>query len=378
MKKVYFIVSLLFIYLNIKAQNVGIGTSAPTAKLEVTSNTNNQIVIHGSNTGQGGYGVYGVTNNGGIGVLGESYLGNASLNSIGGWFITDGPANYALKAETLGTGTAAYFSSPSGNAVIVDQGNVGIAELVPTEKLHINNGNIKIGKTAWSSATDDKFLKFGDGNFVTIGEVGGDDKMEIKAKEITIKTSPSTPFFPAGNILIPNGKVGIGNNSPNASLAVNRGTGVDGTAAFFGTTHVSHFNYATNEDTYIRGGKDNSKVYLADNPGGAVGIGTSTTAGYKLAVNGNIRSKEVVVETGWADFVFAKDYKLPLLTEVEKYIIENKHLPEMPSAKEIQENGLKVGEVQTKMMQKIEELTLYVIELEKKIEEIKLANHTKK
>jgi hypothetical protein len=174
------------------------------------------------------------------------------------------------------------------------------------------------------------------------------------------------------------GNVGIGTTSPLGTFSVSRGTAFDGTATFAGTTHTSHFNYSASEDTYIRGGKDNAKVYIADNPGGAVGIGTYTTAGYKLAVGGNIRSKEVVVETGWADFVFAKEYKLPSLVDVEKYIKANNHLPEIPSAEEIQTNGLKVGEVQTKMMQKIEELTLYIIEMKKEIEALKIIVDQKK
>jgi hypothetical protein len=106
-------------------------------------------------------------------------------------------------------------------------------------------------------------------------------------------------------------------------------------------------------------------------PGTAqLGINCLPQAGYHLAVNGNIRSKEVVVETGWADYVFDKKYKLPALSEVEKFIGQNKHLPGIPSAQEIKTNGLKVGDMQTKMMQKIEELTLYIIEQGKKIEKL--------
>jgi len=103
---------------------------------------------------------------------------------------------------------------------------------------------------------------------------------------------------------------------------------------------------------------------------GNVGIGTLNPTS-KLSVNGDIRTKEVVVETGWADYVFDKKYKLIPLSDVEKFIQQNRHLPGIPSAGEIQKNGLSVGEMQTKMMQKIEELTLYIIELEKQVTELK-------
>jgi hypothetical protein len=102
-----------------------------------------------------------------------------------------------------------------------------------------------------------------------------------------------------------------------------------------------------------------------------VGIGTENFGTYKLAVNGSIRSKEVVVETGWADYVFDKKYKLPSLKEVEQFILKNKHLPNIPSAAEVEKQGLHVGEVQKKMMEKIEELTLYAISQQKEIDALK-------
>ena len=101
---------------------------------------------------------------------------------------------------------------------------------------------------------------------------------------------------------------------------------------------------------------------------GKVGIGTSNPT-YPLSVNGQIQAKEVRVETGWSDYVFDKTFKLPSLSQVEKYIQDNKHLPGIPSAAEISRDGLALADVNTKMMAKIEELTLYVIQLEKKVKQ---------
>ncbi len=103
---------------------------------------------------------------------------------------------------------------------------------------------------------------------------------------------------------------------------------------------------------------------------GNVGIGVAQPSS-TLDVNGTIRAKEVKIEaTGWADFVFAEDYKLPTLSEVENHIIENKHLPDIPSEIEVKENGISIGEMQAKLLQKIEELTLYIIEQDKKNSEL--------
>lgn len=96
-----------------------------------------------------------------------------------------------------------------------------------------------------------------------------------------------------------------------------------------------------------------------------VGIGT-TTPTEKLSVNGNIRAKKLIVtQQNWSDYVFYKGYKLLPLKEVEKYIQQYQHLPDMPSAKEVQVNGISVGDTQALLLKKIEELTLYVISIQK-------------
>ncbi|WP_335967211.1 hypothetical protein [Galbibacter sp. PAP.153] len=96
-----------------------------------------------------------------------------------------------------------------------------------------------------------------------------------------------------------------------------------------------------------------------------VSIGTTNANGWKLAVNGKIRAKEVKVETSWSDFVFENNYDLPTLEEVEKHIQEKGHLKDIPSAKEVEKNGIHLGEMNAKLLQKIEELVLYTIEANK-------------
>jgi len=101
---------------------------------------------------------------------------------------------------------------------------------------------------------------------------------------------------------------------------------------------------------------------------GNVGIGTLTPQS-ALAVNGTITAKEVVVTlTGWADHVFNDDYKLMSLNELEKSIKTDKHLPGIPSADEVKKNGVSIGDMQAKLLQKVEELTLHVIEQNRKLE----------
>ncbi|RFM36836.1 hypothetical protein [Chitinophaga silvisoli] len=105
---------------------------------------------------------------------------------------------------------------------------------------------------------------------------------------------------------------------------------------------------------------------------GSVGIGTVNTKGYKLAVNGSMIATKMTVKNfgSWPDFVFEKDYELASLTEVERFVKENKHLPGMPTAAEVAEKGVDVGAINQKLLQKVEELTLYIIEQQKMIREL--------
>ena len=103
---------------------------------------------------------------------------------------------------------------------------------------------------------------------------------------------------------------------------------------------------------------------------GNVGIGVANPQN-KLDVNGTIHARQIKVDlTGWSDFVFSKNYQLPTLKDVKSHIDEKKHLPGIPSEAEVKENGIDVGEMQAKLLQKIEELTLYVIQQQETIDEL--------
>jgi hypothetical protein len=104
---------------------------------------------------------------------------------------------------------------------------------------------------------------------------------------------------------------------------------------------------------------------------GRLGIGTSNPQ-YKLSVNGTIGTKEVIVtNAGWSDYVFQPGYRLRPLSEVHAYIQGHHHLPGIPSEREVREKGVSVGEMQAKLLAKIEELTLHLIEQEKANQELR-------
>ena len=107
---------------------------------------------------------------------------------------------------------------------------------------------------------------------------------------------------------------------------------------------------------------------------GGVGIGTRKTQGFALSVYGKIRASDIIKvypHNQWADFVFDNDYKLRPLSEVELFIKNNGHLPEIPSAAQVEKEGVDLGAMDAKLLQKIEELTLYIIKQDKEIQELK-------
>ncbi|MEC7265770.1 MAG: hypothetical protein VXW38_18670 [Bacteroidota bacterium] len=147
-------------------------------------------------------------------------------------------------------------------------------------------------------------------------------------------------------------------------------------------TKYAYYGFADTDDGFVGGIQYNHPTdamhfrvnnHASDmmiNATGNVGIGT-TSPDAKLAVNGNIHAKEVKVDlTGWPDYVFKTGYDLPTLEAVETHIKEKGHLINIPSANEVEENGIELGEMNKLLLEKIEELTLYIIQLENKMKKM--------
>ncbi|KDN54712.1 hypothetical protein FEM21_22260 [Flavobacterium seoulense] len=217
-----------------------------------------------------------------------------------------------------------------------------------------------------------------------------------------VESSGNLKLTGNANSYILNGNLGVGTNTPNNKLDVNGKAHIYNFPLIVGNDFPSdqpyrfamfYDNTMSGNSKYINFGKNNTIYncgelafnHVSDNSSenfisfgvygkGAmyikaddrIGIGNSSPKN-ALDVNGTIHSKEVKVDmTGWSDFVFKKEYNLPTLEEVEKHIKENGHLENIPSEKEVLENGINLGEMNAKLLQKIEELTLYMIEQERK------------
>jgi hypothetical protein len=173
--------------------------------------------------------------------------------------------------------------------------------------------------------------------------------------------------------ILNNGNTGIGTISPTAKQEIYVTSGAGNVLRL--NTNFSGGN-SVDLNPYISGVNNGGfeliiagKQRFVIAPDGNVGIGTTTTGTHKLAVDGTIGAREIKVETtSWSDFVFEENYQLKDLEEVESFIEENKHLPDIPCEKEVLENGIQLGEMDAKLLQKIEELTLYMIEQNKKTE----------
>ncbi len=208
--------------------------------------------------------------------------------------------------------------------------NIGITNYQPLTKLHLGSrftlhDTLEHNYIACNVYSIDKYIQNEPASKINLADNGS----------ISLKTAPNgtentTITWNEGIFINNAGNVGMGNTNPQAKLHVN------------GSVIIS----------------ENSVV---------------TPAGYNLYVENGILTEKVKVElsSNWSDFVFEKDYALMSLPQLEKYINTYKHLPDIPTAKQVKEEGINLGEMDAKLLQKVEELTLYIIEQQKQIEELK-------
>lgn len=253
--------------------------------------------------------------------------------------------------------------------VLYASGKIGIGVLEPQTPLDVKgiikssdgNGNVLFT----SSDSNGSYMRaFGSQN-INFRNTGGSSMVNFNL------TDGSASFN--GNLTV---KKGLFSSSQSGHLGIR----IERSSNLF--HQITHDSSKTvifngNNDIEYRFGGLSKLVFKNDggaNFGGNVGIGTTNPGTWKLAVNGPIRAKEIKVETGWSDFVFYDNYKLPTLEEVERHIEEKGHLKDIPSAKEVAEDGIFLGEMDSRLLQKIEELTLYTIQQSKEIKELKEQN----
>jgi hypothetical protein len=308
--------------------NVGIGTTSPASKLTVNG------AVQSSNSG-----------------------------------FKVGPTNTAIESDGfslyLKAGGNTYLNS-SSNAYITNSGGasfagtVGIGTASPTAKFNIQQPN-----AGWA---DGIRLSYSGKNWDIVSDAGGDRLLITRDQNIS------------NGLSIVNGNIGIGTYFPGSRLEIF--TNLPAPTSYDvqnWTTSNPNYNLKLQTVWNANGisqrfvqksnGTEYSVLSFLD---GNVGIG-SNSPDARLSVNGTVHAKEVKVDLNvpGPDYVFGETYNLPSLSEVEQFIKENKHLPEVPSASEMEQNGINLSEMNMLLLKKIEELSLYTIEQHRSIEELK-------
>ncbi len=308
--------------------NIGIGTNQPNYKLEVmgtgTATTTSRIA-------SGGH------------VNHRISRGNGNFDA-GYLFYTGSTLDWRFQESANGNNLNIRDESAGINVLTFEDntGNIGIGIANPSAKL-----DIKVGSTETANS-----INLHDGNY-EIGSIRKLSSTDGRGLVISGRTENATTAQPT-LILAGYTKDYAADNSYDAAVSI-RGYNVDDNSTLQSAPIFKVLN-------------GSSDSYFTVNSDGNCGIGTSETGPHKLAVEGTIGSREIKVQaSGWYDFVFDEGYNLRSLEEVESYIETNKHLPEIPSENEVLENGIELGDMNGKLLQKIEELTLYMIEMNKEM-----------
>lgn len=390
------------------AQNVGIGTTVPAARLDVKTTSNYVGQFNGAS---------------------PMYMGIFEGDVYRGYW-----GSYSGAAEDVDFGTGSgntlgklHFTIQANPRLTIGaDGKVGIGTTNPAHLLHINGGDLFVqssnglirfgyqGANEWQMATtgagaDLRWYTTTDGGTnitprhyfsqngnMGIGGFSGPGVPLGRLDVIGAGTTSSTNTFllrnSAGDTLLrmrDDGRMGIGYNGTTYGRTINLG----GTGINFYTSNEAAFGGAVfpTDTSLVIWSNSNANNYLVFQPSwGNTGIGTYTpnakfhlngaqliggntariATGYQLSVDGRIMAEEVTVQNSasWPDYVFANDYKLMPLNELEASINKNKHLPNIPSAAVVEKEGISLGQMNRKLMEKVEELTLYIIDLNKKNE----------
>jgi hypothetical protein len=268
----------------------------------------------------------------------------------------------------IGSSSYAQWSGTANETIT--SGNVGIGTNTPASKLEVNLFNPNVVPQqglllrsntffTWPNAESSYFLKAEDlGNSNATFVLNGKGYLGI---------GNATPTFPltvqSGESIIASfNHNGLGNSA--IRVGTNNGFMNLGVGA---TTKHPYLWSSTN--TLFIGDDGNPTVFINGMANGSVGIGTSNTGSYKLAVEGGIAARSVKVTTAaFADYVFEPTYQLRSLASLQQYIDQNKHLPGIQSAATVEkEGGFELGNMNVKLLEKVEELTLYILELNKKL-----------
>lgn len=276
-----------------------------------------------------------------------------------------------------GAGRIRFFSSGAERLSIDPSGNVGINWPNANARLDvqgIGNSALRLFDGPTDTSTID-FQRSADGwklgqiRMAHAGNYGANLSIKLHPNDGTMTSAPVDVLT-----VLSNGKVGLGTTAPTAMLHLKNGgqpeiTLESSSRKWSLFTNEGWMNGAFGLYNYNTG---TTSLYISSSNN--VGIGT-TNPTQKLSVNGTIRAKEVIVETtGWSDYVFDDNYALQPIAEVEQHIKDHKHLPGIPSAREVAESGFGLGEMQAKLLAKIEELTLYVIDVKKDSNALKAEN----
>lgn len=373
--------------------NLGIGTNAPTTKLHVNTGVEGDSGLRlnnltsSSSTTAGNNKALSVDASGNVILVPVTNTGGTSSNI----YTADGTLSANRTVNLAGNNLT--FNPSAANSQFTVNGTTGSINAVRG----IFTSNQPNGQTyASGGITNDSCVAFSAGSVIGSGPGYNNTRMlnffDFPAPSAGSNTG-ATAFF---NI--------VDRNDMDRFRMIAT-AGISSTFLMYNKSQqeVLKVNEDGSDNVYMHFPKANSRVIiggLENNPNAAghklfvqsgsakvegniltdsnVGIGTSTfidsndNKAYRLSVKGRVRAEEVKVYNTWADYVFANEYKLRPLSEVESFITKNKHLPNVPSAKEVTEKGLELGEMAKIQQEKIEELTLYLIQQNKQIEELKM------